>query len=167
LERERKDQMALRRRLLPAIIAVSLVLAVCAAKADGAKPTLVEVWCVGDDGLTQRLRDTLENALKSSPDFSLSSGKKPGTLVVTIPTNVGWKQVGKRMLVLYTVEFASVDDQNIGTSTGSCWDDALSKCAAQIVKDAKIAARKITTDENTRTNSDIIGASLAIAEATS
>jgi len=102
---------------------------------------------VGDDGFTQKLRDTLENAFKSSPDFSLSSGKKPGTLVVTIPTNVGWKQVGKRMQVLYTVEFASVDNQNIGTNTGSCWDDMLSKCAAQIVKDAKIAARKIGTSE--------------------
>jgi hypothetical protein len=147
LEEVRREQMVLPRTRLSAIIVVSLVLAMCGAKADGAKPTLVEVWCVGDDGLTQRLRDALENALKLSPDFSLSSGKKPGTLVVTIPTNVGWKQVGKRMQVLYAVEFASVDNQNIGTNTGSCWDDMLSKCAAQIVKDAKIAARKITTAE--------------------
>jgi hypothetical protein len=110
------------------------------------KLTLVEVWCVGDDGLTHGLRDALENAFKSSSDFQLSSGKKPGTLVVTIPTNVDWKQAkqaDKRTKVLYRVEFASADDKTISESTGSCWDDALSKCASKIVKEARTAARKI------------------------
>jgi|SRR5580700_747879 hypothetical protein len=133
---------------LPAIVAVALVLATCAAAADGVKPTLVEVWCVGDDGLTLGLRDALENAFKSSSDFQLSSGKKPGTLVVTIPTNVVWKQAkqaDKRTKVLYRVEFASADDKTISKSTGSCWDDALTKCAAQIVKDARIVVRKFGT----------------------
>ena len=54
--------------------------------AESARATLVEVWCGGDDGLTLRLRDALENAFKSSPAFALSTGKKPGTLIVTIPT---------------------------------------------------------------------------------
>jgi len=100
----------------------------------------VEVWGGADDGLTIRLRDALKDAFRSSADFYLSSGKKPGTLVITLPSNVGWKPVGGRTEVLYTAEFAS-DGQNLGGSTGSCWDDALAKCAAQIVKDAKIAAR--------------------------
>jgi hypothetical protein len=97
----------------------------------------------GDDGLTQGLKVAIEDSFKSSPDFTLSSGKKPGTFVVTIPTHVRWKQVGRRTKVFYTVEFASAENQNIGTRTGSCWDDTLAKCAAQIVKDAKIAARGI------------------------
>jgi hypothetical protein len=105
--------------------------------------TLVEVWCVGDDGLTIRLRDTLESAFSSSREFHLSTGKKPGTLVVTIPSNVGWKQVGKRIKVHYTVEFASADGHGLNTSKGTCWDDALTKCAVQIVHDAKITARKL------------------------
>jgi hypothetical protein len=128
---------------LPAIIIVSLVVAACVMGAASGKPTLVEVWCGGDDALTHGLRNTLENAFKSSQDFSLSSGKKPGTLVVTIPTHVGWKQVGKRTQVLYRVEFSSADDKVFSTSTGSCWDDRLTKCATQIVKAARIAARKI------------------------
>jgi hypothetical protein len=128
---------------LPAIITVCLVVAACAMGTASAEPTLVEVWCGGDDALTIGLRNTLENAFRSSPDFSLSTGKKPGTLVVTIPTHVGWKQVGKRTQVFYSVELASADSKIISTSTGSCWDDVLSKCADQIVKKAKIAARKV------------------------
>ena len=131
---------------LSVVVATSLVVA-CAMEVTPAKPkptpTLVEVWCGGDDGLTIRLRDTLESAFKSSPDFHLSSGKKPGTLVVTIPSNVGWKQVSWRTRVLYTAKFASPDNQNLGGSKGSCWDDTLAKCAAQIVRDAKVAARQV------------------------
>jgi hypothetical protein len=107
------------------------------------KLTLVEVWSGGDDGLTTKLRDTLENAFKSSPDFRLSAGKQPGTLTVTIPSHLEWKLVGNRTQVFYTVEFTSADNQHLGSSAGSCWEDALSKCASRIVKDAKIAARKI------------------------
>lgn len=125
--------------------AIILALFIAQSTVEGAstRQTLVEVWSGGDDGLTLRLKDTLEKAFKSSSAFALSSGKKPGTLIVTIPTHVGWKQKGKRTQVLYTVEFTSVDNQPLGTSTGSCWDDALTKCAARVVKDAKIAARKM------------------------
>ena len=128
---------------LSAIITVSLFVAAYAMETGSAKPTLVEVWSGGDDGLTQGLKVAIEDAFKSSPDFTLSSGKKPGALVVTIPTHVRWKQVGRRTKVFYTVEFASTDDHTLGASKGACWDDKLSKCATQIVKDAKTAARKI------------------------
>ncbi len=108
-----------------------------------AAPTLVEVWCVGDDVLTSRFRNTLEDTFNSSPDFSLSSGKKPRTLIVTIPTNVHWKQIGRRTKVFYTVEFTSSENQRIVTRNGTCWDDTLMKCAARIVKEAKTAATKL------------------------
>ena len=107
--------------------------------ASGKPKQLVEVWGGGDDALTVRLRDALKEAFGSSADFHLSSGERPGTLVITLPSNVGWKLVGGRTQVLYTADFAS-EGQNLGGSKGSCWDDALAKCAAQIVKDAKIAA---------------------------
>ncbi len=103
----------------------------------------VEVWGGTDDGLTIRLRDALKDAFRSSAEFHLSSGKEPGTLVITLPSNVGSQQVGGRTQVLSMAEFASSDGQNLGESKGSCWDDALAKCAAQIVKDAKIAAGKV------------------------
>jgi hypothetical protein len=108
-----------------------------------AKPTPVEVWTGGDDGLTQRLRDEVENKFKSSFDFVLSSGKKPGTLIVTIPTHVAWTQQGTRTHVRYKVEFSSSDDIGIGKSSGSCWDDNLAECAARIYGGAQRAARKL------------------------
>jgi hypothetical protein len=103
----------------------------------------VEVWGGADDGLTIRLKDALKDAFRSSSEFHLSGGKEPGTLVITLPSNVGSQQVGGRTQVLYMAEFASSGGQDLGESKGSCWDDALAKCAAQIFKDAKIAAGKV------------------------
>ena len=128
---------------LTVIMAASLVLAVCAIDAAPAEPVRVEVWIVGDDGLTLGLRDALEGAFRSSSDFTLSNGKKPGTLLVTIPTNVDWKKKFGRTKVRYAVKFTSVEDQDLGISSGSCWENAFARCAAQIVTNARIAARKI------------------------
>jgi len=127
------------------IIAVLLVVQ-SAAEAASTKPTLVEVWSGGDDSLTTGLRNVLENEFKSSSDFVLSSGKKPGTLIVTIPTHVEWKRAGKRTKVFYTVKFTSVDNQPLGISNGTCWDDGLTKCADKIIKDATAVARKVHQD---------------------
>lgn len=103
----------------------------------------VEVWCGGDDGLTQKLRDALEKRFEASSEFQLSSGKKPGTLLVTIPTNVPWKQVGGRTRVVYSVDFTAVDGLTLGRSRGECWDSDVGKCAERIVGEAKTAARKL------------------------
>ncbi len=60
------------------------------------------------------------------------------SLVVTLST-----EASPRTQVLYAVEFTSADDAKLGSSKGSCWDTKLEKCATQVVKDAKTAARKI------------------------
>ena len=62
--------------------------------------------------------------------------------VYLVFTHVGWKQIGGRNQVLCTVEFTSADGRNLGTATGSCWDDALSECADQIVRDAENAMKR-------------------------
>jgi hypothetical protein len=137
-------QMISLRVRLSVIVCVSFLVAWDSASSQ-APPTPVEVRCDGDDGLTNRLRKALENAFQSSSDFRLSSGEKPATLVVTIPTNVVWQQAklaDKRTQVLYRVEFASADDKTISKSTGSCWDDGLTECADRIVKQARTAVRK-------------------------
>lgn len=108
----------------------------------------IEFRHVGDDGLSKKLADQVENAFKRSPEFLLSSGRKPGTLFVMIPTNVDWKDVGPKTKVLYTVEFSADDNRKIGGRKGSCWEDELPKCAAQIVEHAKIAARNIHGDKH-------------------
>lgn len=104
---------------------------------------LVEVWAGGDDGLTQRLKVALEGEFKHSQQFNPSEGKKPHTLIVTIPTNVRWDRDGSRTKVLYSVDFTSTDGEVFGHSKGSCWDDDLAKCSARIVSDARLASRKL------------------------
>jgi len=106
------------------------------------KRTLVEFWHTGDDGLSERLADQVERALARSPDFTISTGRKLGTLIVTIPTNVEWKQIGERPQLRYQVEFASANSGTQGKTAGSCWDN-LSECAYQIVKATKVAAQKL------------------------
>lgn len=104
---------------------------------------LVEVWSGGDDGLTQRLKDSVERQFNESDDFQMSSGKKPKTLIVTIPSNVSWKQSGKRTRVFYKIDFTSIDGETLGRSSGNCLDDDLAKCSIHNFSDATIAARKI------------------------
>jgi hypothetical protein len=108
--------------------------------------TLVEVWCGGDDNLTQGVCRALDSEFASTPDFVGSSGERPGTLIVSIPTNVNWKERGKKTEVFYTVEFKSTNGKELGTKKGACWENDFRTCATQIVRQAKIAARKLTAN---------------------
>ena len=107
------------------------------------KRVTIEVWSGGDDGLTLRFRDELERTFKSSAEFALSTGKKPGTLVATIPTHVQWVRQGSRTQLLYEVQFTSIDESRLGDSKGRCWEDQLANCTARVYRDAKRAARKL------------------------
>jgi len=68
---------------------------------------------------------------------------KAGNLIVRIPENVGWREVGKRKKVSYVVEFSTSDDRVFMIRKGSCWHEKYAKCANQILNEAKIAARKL------------------------
>jgi hypothetical protein len=103
----------------------------------------IEVWSGGDDGLTQRFRDELERTFESSTEFALSTGKKPGTLVATIPTHVQWVKRGSRTQFQYEVQFTSIDESRLGDSKGRCWEDQLANCTARVYRDAKRAARNL------------------------
>jgi hypothetical protein len=116
---------------------------VALAAGSTAKPIPVEFWHTGDDGLSQKLAYEVERTLERSADFTMRNERSPDTLVVRIPTNVDWSKEGQRTKVLYTVEFSSGDNRKISDYKGSCWEDNMPRCAAQIVKEAKIAARKI------------------------
>jgi hypothetical protein len=89
------------------------------------------------------------NEFASSPDFVLvdaeSNHEKQVALIVTIPTNVAWKKRGTQTRVFYTVEFESSTDRKLGKKKGACWENEFKTCASQIVKQAKIAARKLTS----------------------
>ena len=127
--------------VLSLIVGYALIVAP-AAGASPEKPILFEFWHVGDDVLSERLAVEVDKAFELSPGFTLSEGKKQGTLIVTIPENVDWKPVSTRLRVLYKVTFATATDHVFRTRKGSCWEDALSECAAKIVNEARIAARK-------------------------
>lgn len=122
---------------------------ICQKKGAPAKPTKtpVEVWCGGDDGLTQGVCSSLATAFASSTDFDSSSDEEAGKLVVTIPTNVDWKEIRKRTQVFYTVEFTSANDKKLRTRKGSCWDNDFATCANQILVQARIAVRKLRAEQ--------------------
>ena len=103
----------------------------------------VELWCSGDDSLSQRMCQAFFAVFESSPDFDLQDENKPGNLIVRIPENVGWREVGKRTKIFYVVEFSTSDDRVFMTRKGSCWHEEYAKCANQILKEAKVAARKL------------------------
>jgi hypothetical protein len=108
--------------------------------------TPVEVWCGGDDGLTTGVCQAVVEAFNSSPDFELSSGDMPGSLVVTIPTNVDWKEIGKRTRVMYKVEFTSTDDRKLATRKGTCWEGEFGTCANQVIKYARTELSRLQSD---------------------
>jgi hypothetical protein len=130
-------------RILLAAVLLEASLGACAAVSANNQPMRVEVWRGGDDGLTSRLADAMEDAFKHSHRFVLSSGNLPGTLIASIPTNVPWKEVNGKTRVLYTIDFTDVHSKKMGQSTGQCWDDQLQKCADAIVGDAARIADKI------------------------
>ena len=136
-------QITSRPLFLLTVIGASIVTTAWKAGAASANPTLVELWHVGDDALSERLADKLDSGFAGLADFMMSSGRKPGTLIVTIPKNIELNPIGKRARAHYTVEFTSTDGRNLGVRSGSCWEDDLAECVAQIIKNARISARKI------------------------
>jgi hypothetical protein len=129
--------------LWSARIAACIVLTSLGRGADATTPILVEFSHVGDDSLSQKLAAAVEADLRRSPDFRLSAGNQAHRLVVAITKNVEWEKVGKKLRATYTVRFSTAEGQEIGIERGSCWDNALQRCAAQILTRAKAMARRL------------------------
>ncbi len=94
----------------------------------------VEVWTGGDDGLTQRLADAVEDELRRSIRFSYGeAGAVPGALKVIIPTHVHLRDVGDQTRVTYRLELER-DGQRRRAKGGSCRESELKRCAQQVVR---------------------------------
>src|SRR3954462_3033634 len=106
-----------------------------------ASPIPVEIRRGGDDGLTARFTDTLEAAVQSSRDFARGDGRQQGTLIMVIPSNVEWTEIGARTRVMFQVEFRRTDSRLLARSRGACWETQLETCAAHILRDAKYLIR--------------------------
>lgn len=125
------------------ILIFCFLIASCTYESSHSNIRPIELWVSGDDALTTELADALEKAFKSSKDFIMSNEKLPGTLIVSIPTHVQFEHFGSRTKVFYTVEFSTIHNEKIGTSTGSCMDNNLSECTSKILIEAKAASINI------------------------
>jgi hypothetical protein len=121
--------------------AALLIASYASAGSDGTEPlTRIELWCVGDDGLTQRFRDALERAIKNNNEFTLAFGHEPRsstTMVVTIEDHLSWRPVRTRAEVSYKIKFEDSKGKKLGNSAGSCWEDKLSICVERAMGDLK------------------------------
>lgn len=126
---------------------LALGAAACVSCTQGSQPRSepipVELRYLGDFGGTLRFSNAVEEALRASPAFRISSGEKPGTLIVRIPVNVEWTELPDRDLLTYRVEFQTATGKSLGSTTGMCWNDGLSVCAEFVVKQAEIAAGRM------------------------
>jgi hypothetical protein len=98
--------------------------------------TPVEVWTGGGDALTLRLRDELERTFKQTADLPLAT-KGTAVYKILIPTHVGWEQVGNKTKILYTIKVLRMNNAEVGSFKGTCWDSALGPCATQILNRAR------------------------------
>jgi len=95
----------------------------------------VEVWTGGDDGLTQRLGNAMRDEFRRSGLFTLAPTSTSHSLRVTIPTHVGWQEVGGKTLVTYKLRLAR-GERYFGETGGVCWENDLRTCARQVVQEA-------------------------------
>lgn len=96
------------------------------------EPTMVEVRTGGGDGLTQRLADQVRATFAATPGYTAAPSNN--RLIVTIPTNVQWREIGDHTEITYRVEIAS-GSKSIRRS-GSCWETDMALCAHQTTKAA-------------------------------
>jgi hypothetical protein len=136
-------------RVTPVLRAASvLVYGICfsaawAAEDASSSRIAVEVWRHGDIGSTVKFADAVETEIYGAARFKRSTGKRPGTLVVSISTAVEQVEVASRLQSWYLVEFATADGKQLGTSSGACWTDELSMCAKRVLADAELAALRM------------------------
>ncbi len=123
---------------------LALSLAITAAAPGDAKCNLTstdqvpfDVRANGDDGLTQRLAQTIVSVYASGCPTThiFTGGRSYSALIVTIDSNVVVRTEGGRSRAYYSVSF-QVNGKSKGLRRGSCWKDTLSACAAQIVRAA-------------------------------
>ena len=125
------------------LITLTALLFLCLQVADKrkvdlpAKPVPVAILCNGDDGATARLCDQVKRTFSKSPDFTTEVAHQARFLIVRIPTNVQWKKDGRRAKLSYSVEISIKDGEVLHSTAGSCWENELNVCAANIMADTR------------------------------
>ena len=99
----------------------------------------VELNYSGIDGLTKSLEESLRAKISHSREFVINSGQR-SELQLLITEDVRLKKIANHNQVSYKVNFIS-RQKITSVSTGSCWQEQISECAEQILRDAKITIR--------------------------
>ncbi|MGE4064654.1 MAG: hypothetical protein AB7E79_14915 [Rhodospirillaceae bacterium] len=120
---------------------MAILWSVYAVAADDPR-ALVEIGPAPDDPVTNRLKEAITDAFKTSDQLRLSTGLQPGTLVVSIPNPVEARAHMGRTEYLYRVEFRAANGRLFERGFGSCWSDELRVCVFNVVRTAnRIAPR--------------------------
>jgi len=106
--------------------------------------------------LTLKFHAAVERAFESSSQFNYVAEGPPGTLRVYITNHVEPRRWLWWTRFVYTVEFTTTQDERglpvpldspsrrvLGTSKQTCWQRSVDRCAADVVKDAWNAAKKM------------------------
>lgn len=102
--------------------------------------TPVSVDLVGDDGLTNKLRDSIETALKNNLDLRPAVAGDRNIVSITSGSNVDWYKLGGRTVVIYTVHVfhgGGSGEPNVGI----CYESGINKCVSDILRLAWIDAK--------------------------
>ena len=103
------------------------------------KPISVDITRQGNDVLTKSLADALTRNIAHSIDFTMGSSQQ-SDLQLVITENVKVKKIANHVQLSYKVSFMS-RQKILSVSVGSCWQEQMSECAEQILRDAKITVR--------------------------
>jgi hypothetical protein len=120
------------------LAAMLLVPAAGAPQPEPPKPRVpVLVQLTGDDGLTQKLSDSLEQGLRKHPRLRLASTAGEAVVTIRSESNVGWDKLSGRLVVIYTlyIDKGEPADEPI---TGICYEIGMAKCVKDILRIASL-----------------------------
>lgn len=96
-------------------------------------PVMVEQG--GDDGLTNRLVDEIQNRIMTSRSLTMNvDGSNP--FFISIPSNVGWNVVAGQTIVTTLIKFRR-GERSFGQIQVTCRETQLAACARKIVTEAE------------------------------
>jgi hypothetical protein len=101
----------------------------------------VDISYTGNDPLTSSLEKELRTKISHSRDFTMSSNQR-SELQLLVAEDIKLKKIANHMQISYKVSFVS-QQKVLSISAGSCWQEQMSDCAEQILRDAKITIRAI------------------------
>ena len=124
------------------IIALPCILLVACVSAPATDtPIPVDFWRVGDDGLTQRFAEALQQRLRASGRYRLITAGEHAEIVITITDHARPVTFGGVDYFRYDVTFGRDADTIFGRSAGRCMRRQMSDCARRIVAELERALR--------------------------